>query len=100
MNLPTLTPERQDAFDAMLARYNATVKIPLTPEEYAEAVVLGVIDSEVKVRFVAAVDLLGSSAADAPYDQRIGMITLNAALAQLSDEDRATKIAAMLALLQ
>ena len=74
MNISTLTPEQQAAFASLLAAYNESTKQSLTAEQYQDAIILGVIDAEIARLYQAAVDMLGTGAAQAPYDQRVAQI--------------------------
>lgn len=99
MNISTLTPEQQAGFASLLSNYNATTNQSLTAEQYQDVILLGVIDAEVSRLYQAAVAMLGSGAAQAPYDQRVAQIGINLALNAKPDNERAALLAQIQALL-
>lgn len=72
--MPQLNAEQEAALQALTDRHNASAGTSLSPNEYLDLVILGVINAEVDAAFARAVTRLSAAAATLSYEQRLALI--------------------------
>ena len=73
MNI-TLNSEQRAALDSLKATHKSQTNLDLTDDDYIATVMLGIINSEAKRLFDAAVQRLATAAASMPYDARMSIV--------------------------